>query len=547
MKKNNIPVISDAEYRILTEGVMDYDSLDWFCDYWFRKTSGDTFRFDGTFKDPAMRWQKKIVFAKQPIIVGMQGIGTGKTLGVGMAAAVWGMTTEGFKFMNGAAVAYQSKLMFDEIQRFVMDTPAERIMEFTEAPYPKIKIRYSYKNVTYMSTLEFMSMDKNAKKIFSWRGDWINLDEAALIDDVDQVISNLATRLTGGTSRGRDFIGRMSMFSNPWGNDSAMTLYYFADLAKEDNKSCVYISIPTSANSAVTESQIATNLLLIRDDDDKQRLLGGKRPEGKGLFFKTETVRACSQKMLNESLKLPGAQYTKSISHGVDFFRLPKVQGRAYMLFGDPGTGAAPMRDAPVIAVFDTTDLPARPATLVGFWWGNGHGKIEPFIHNLYDMRDYYNPIFIGVDSTGPQSGIIQVLNIVEEWSETNPFSQKIGFTPIAGMSFSSGKKPMYLYALKNLIEMGKIIWPDAARGIRTQHTSYDINLDRGHNETKIAQDIVATFSMAAWAIHVFYGFGSRPESPDQIAKRKAQKIASVLTNREKRNPNRSNRSAQSR
>jgi len=532
--KKSAPVISDAEYKILTEGVKDYDTLDWFCDYWFKKKSGEVFKFDATFPDDSLKWQKKLVFANQPIFIGLQGIGSGKTVAAGMAAVVWGMTTEGFKFMNGASVAYQSKLMYDEVQRWILDTPAERLIEFTEAPYPKIKISFSYRGNTYMSTLEFMSMDKNAKKIFSWRGDWINLDEAALIDEVDQVISNLATRLTGGTSRGREFIGRMSMFSNPWANDSAQVLYYFADLAKEDPKNCIYVSVPTKANAAVTEKQIATNMLLIRDEDDRRRLLEGKRPEGKGSFFKGLHVRENSQKVLNELLRQPAAHYTKTLSFGVDYFKLPPVQGRAYILTGDPGTGAAPMRDAPVLGVWDTTDIPEKPATLVAFWWGNGHGKIEPFIHQLYDFRDTYCPIFVGVDSTGPQSGIIQVLNIVEEWAETNPFSASASLSRIIGLSFSSGKKPAYLYALRNLNETGKMIWPDAVRGIRTQLMSYDPDLDRGHSGAKIAQDIVSCFAMAAWAIYGVYGLGLKPKTKQQEGQDEAKRVVGIL-GREKR------------
>src|SRR3970282_1982727 len=92
----------------------------------------------------------------------------------------------------------------------------------------------------YRSTMEFMSMDKQASKIFSWRGDWINLDEAALIDQLDQALMNLSTRLTGKTSRGREFLGRMSLMTNPWDNESAGPVYYFYALAIGNPERALY-------------------------------------------------------------------------------------------------------------------------------------------------------------------------------------------------------------------------------------------------------------------------------------------------------------------
>src|SRR3970282_2320694 len=154
----------------------------------------------------------------------------------------------------------------------------------------------------YRSTMEFMSMDKQASKIFSWRGDWINLDDAALIDQLDQPLMNRSTRLTGKTSRGREFLGRMSLMTNPWDNESAGHVYYFYDLAIDNPEECLSISVPTSANKNVTDRKVRNSLKFIRDPEEQERLLLGMRPEGRGKYFAKSRVAAAADPYLREVL-----------------------------------------------------------------------------------------------------------------------------------------------------------------------------------------------------------------------------------------------------
>jgi len=502
--------LTRAEVEIIEKGLVDKNSLPVFTDYWFGKGDGTGFTYDYKFEE-AYRWQYKLVYARQPLIVVIAGIGTGKTLGVGMAGVTWAISTEGFKFMNGANWAYQAKLMYDLIIGQITDTPAEKLVDrAVESPYPKIIFKYKIGKSTYTSSLEFMSMDKNAAKIFSWRGDWINLDEAALITELDIAMMNLSTRLTGNTPRGREYLGRMSLMSNAWDNESSSQLYYFYDMAIDEPNECLSITLPTQANKNVSDRQV-TNALRFIPKDEQGRLLAGERPEGKGLYFSKPTVNACTDHYMSEFIEMKFTQNTP----GYNMVRVPTIgvvqyeqptQSSHLILLGDPGTEVFPARNAPVLGLFDTSGVPSAPAKLVSFWWGNGGGRIQPFVEKLLEWKQKYNPFFTGVDSTGPQAGLTEMINITSFYdTDLKSFGGSV-----AGMDFSGGRKPQYLVALRILLEAQLITWPDFAKGIRSQLTNYDPAKDRA-GVPKIAQDIVSMFSMAALVIRAYYHIEAPP------------------------------------
>lgn len=530
--------LSPAEIEIIRTGLQGPDELDYFCNYWYNKGDGRSFIFDYRFM-PEYRWQKKLVFAAQNLIVGVMGIGSGKTLGVGMAAYTWAMSTEGFKFMNGANWAWQSRLMKELIETQIIDTPAEKFIENTvETPFPKITLGYKVGRARYRSTLEFMSMDKQAAKIFSWRGDWINLDEAALIDQLDQALMNLSTRLTGSTARGREFLARMSLMSNPWNNESATHLYYFYDLAIDNPEECLSISVPTKANPSVTDRQIRSNLKFMRDPEDVDRLLGGQRPEGKGKYFAKQRVAANADEYLSAFIEQKvemgerGYKLVKAQALGAVEYQMPKTSDYCFLV-GDPGTGAFPARNAPCVAVIDASKLPEQPAFVVAFWWGNGSGQIQPFLDKFYEYKEKYRPIFAGVDSTGPQAGMVQLMNLTKIWDGVVREDEHtiFGDVAITGMDFSTTRKMNMLLALRNINELGLIKWADIVKGIKMQMFNYDPMLDRG-GLPKIAQDIVATLSMGAFAIRAYYNIGAEMEERSTSY----AKVLEILS-RDQRNP----------
>lgn len=503
--------LTRAELEIMNKGLQSPDDLDYFCGYWYDKGDNKSFIFDYNF-DPHFAWQKKLVFAQQTLIVGVMGIGSGKTLGVGMAGYTWAMSTEGFKFMNGANWAWQSRLMKELVETQIVDTPAEKFIDKSvDTPFPKIELKYKVGRSTYRSSLEFMSMDKQAAKIFSWRGDWINLDEAALIDQLDLALMNLSTRLTGRTARGREFLARMSLMTNPWNNESATHVYYFYDLALDNPEECLSISVPTSANKNVTERQIKNSLKFIRDPEEQDRLLGGQRPEGKGAYFAKGRVAEAADPYLSEYIEMKsqkgdkGYKLVTASTLGAVEYQMPKTSNFTFLV-ADPGTGTFPARNAPCIGVIDASQLPAGPAILTAFWWGNGGGHIQPFIDKFYEYKEKYQPIFAGVDSTGPQAGMVQLMNLTKIWDGV-PKKSLGGYISVSGMDFSVGRKMNMLLSLRNMVEMGLLKWADFAKGIKMQMYNYDPMLDRS-GVPKIAQDIVAMLAMGAFVVRAYYNIG---------------------------------------
>lgn len=492
----SIYVLSPSEVEILKKGMTDPDYI---TGYFFRADGEERgWYFDYKF-DKEGAWQKRMHSAIQKLIVVIGGVGTGKTLGVGVSAACWALTTDGFKFLNVAQKEWQARLMYDLILDLAQDTPfGKLIWSAPQRPYPKIIIKFKLGKRTYTSTLEFMSVDRDARGIFSWRGDWINVEEAGLLDNLDEIARNLSTRLTGATKMGRAFLGRFSFISNPWDTPHLWILF---DLAASDPDKNLSIVISTRHNHNVSDEQIA-NMIKHIPEDERPRFLDGMRPEGKGNYFAKEAIYKCEDKAWGElhsrwvkEGRVGYIQYTME-GAGITHFQMPKEPGRMYFLTGDPGAGEAPYRNSPVIMVWDVTDFPSEPMKLRAFWWGSGFGRISPFIDRLLEWQQIYSPFFIGIDSTGPQKSLAELINIQKADDD---------ITPISGLDFSGPRKTSYLVAARLIVENGLARWPKSIAGMRAQLANYDPMKDQG-SKTKIPQDIVATFAMACFAVRSYFG-----------------------------------------
>lgn len=507
--------LSPSEVEILQRSIEDPNI---FTDYFFRPEGAEKgWIFDYNFTEEGA-WQKKLHHAKQKDITIIGGFGTGKTLGVAMSACVWCALTTDFKFLNAAPNAWQSKQMYDLVLLTSRGTRFEQLIwSKPQKPYPKIVLRYRIGSIVYESSLEFMSVDKNAQGILTWEGDWLHIDEAGLLDNLEEVIINVGSRLRG-TVRGRERLGRFSMTSNSWDN---FQLWYYFDLAASEPEDYLSLQLRTADNKNVTPAQFKRMLARI-PKEERQRFLDGSRPEGRGRYFNKESVYACEipgvGQWMEEQIEKERSfyLYEKNYGTGVTRFQTPPEKFKLYMTFGDPGDDKAPKRNAPVVMTFDVTEFPVEPARLVSFWWGDGGGRINPFIAELFRQIKLYRSIFAGIDSTGPQKNMNTLINeyafqeefkdngeheLTAEASYTSPMGIVRG---IHGMDFSGAKKSSYLIALRLLIEAQRITWPKAIAGIRSQLTNYDPEKDQGVR-SKIAQDIVATMAMGAFAMRIWF------------------------------------------
>ena len=499
--------LTPSEIEILKQGRDDPNT---FADYFFRPPGEEHgWLFDNNF-DPRGAWQLQLLTAEQRDITLIGGFGTGKTQGIGMGALYWATIFRDFKFLNVAPNAWQAKLMYDSILTNISGSRFEDLVwEKPRKPHPKIVIRYQIGKVTYESTLEFMSADKDATGILSWEGDWLHIDEAGLLDDLEQVIINAGSRLRGSI-RGRTRLGRFSMASNSWDN---YYLWYYFDLASGDPDNFLSIVVSSRYNHNVTTEQLARMVARI-PEDERPRFIEGTRPEGRGWYFSKDKIYDCEDATIGEyeashvNLGTPGYVYEKLHGSGVIKFRMPPRPNSLYMLFGDPGVGQAPQRNAPVLMVWEVTNFPRVPARLVAFWWGNGGGRIGPFVNEMFDLIRIYTPIYSGIDATGPQKNMNYLINehlFRERFKHADddqagylsPFGYVRG---IGSLDFSGSMKHTYLQASRLLIENGLLVWPKAITGMRSQLSNYDPEKDK-----KIAQDIVACTGMSAHGIRTWF------------------------------------------
>lgn len=532
MARKEIYELTDDEVELLRLG---RENPDYITDYFFRsKGSEQGWVFDYNF-DPEGAWQKVVHHAEQRRIIVIGGFGSGKTRGVGISACTWALTVPDFMFLNAAPKAWQSELMYKFILTASRGTPFEKLIYSSpKRPYPLIELRFIVLGKLMVSTLEFMSVEKNSNTILGWEGDWANIDEAGQLDDLSEIIRNLGSRMRGSIN-GRARLGRLSMVSNSWDNPDMWYRYDLASALPDD-----YLSLTVSSrhNHNITPDQLR---LMLKDipEDEHEQFIEGARPEGKGLYFNKEKIYACEDDNYGQYVieaikaKLPGFEIQTAKLAGVVYFKTPAVPGHEYIVLGDPGIGEAPNRNAPAILVWDITDFPKFKGGLVAAWWGNGHGSITPFIRQLLQFMADYNPTRTAVDSTGPQKNSNELLNLFLEGKRGDPKSimEWIGvdishvLKPIIlGMDFSGAKKPAYLNAGRMMIESGLLYWPKFFVGLRSQLANYDQEKDKTDGTSKIAQDLVATFCMSAFSIRDLFVYEldkiypkKEAETPEQV------------------------------
>jgi hypothetical protein len=516
--QSSVYSLSEGEAKIWEQGRQDPNI---FFGYFFRRPGQPIgFQLDSKFTDEG-KWQMDMCLASQTFIVVIGGVSTGKTIGIGLSAFAHGSVTEDFKFLNVAKESWQSQLMYSAILEFAKGCPAEKlILSSPKRPYPMIEIAFNVRGHYWHSTLEFMSIgsDRDATNIFSWRGDWLNIDEAGRLDNLTEIVGNLSTRGTGNTPTGREYMSRLSLISNPWDNPE---LWQMFDIAAADPTDSLAINVETKDNLNTTEKQVKKILKLV-PKEDYERFLTGKRPEGRGNYFTKDTVAGCESELLSMSY-LHGRENAtpeeepywtiQSAPHlGVWNMKTPKKEGRTYFLLGDPGTGAAPSRNAPVLMVFDVTEVPSSPAALVALWWGNGGGSITPWVSEMMSLIEYYKPTFAGVDSTGTQKNTAEILTM--EYI----VGKKLSIDYLTGLDFSGPKKYSYLIALRLSLESRGIIWAHVISAIGSQLRNYDPTLDKSA-ASKLPQDLVSTLAMAAFAIRANYGiFDQKPDGSSDTA-----------------------------
>jgi len=482
--------------------------------YWLQKEGMERpFQFDYNFREED-KWQVAAIMASQPMLVAICGVSTGKTLGIGLGACFHATITPDFRFFNVGKELDQAKIMYDLILEYSEGTRLERLIyKKPGSPHPKIEFKFLIGDIVFHSALNFYTAGElgDASNLFSKRGDWWNVDEAWRFDDLMTLKMRLTTRGTGATSRGRPYMNRLSFLSNPLDNPQLWAIF---DEAAADTENCAVFLIDTEANRNNTKEQIASQLRNI-PEEERGYYLTGARPEGRGSYFSKKTVEACESEILADQLRqgiaagIPGYHGEFHPAMGYWHYRFPYSPEKQYIITSDPGTGAAPSRNAPVIMVHDVTNAPDLNI-IAALWWGNGGGSIMPWVHTLLEFMGIYHPVFVGVDSTGTQKFSSELFNV--QYVTAQGYSVE----RTSGMNFSGDGKYNMLVSGRLSLSAINWQWPKTATGISSQCKAYDPVADSSKT-SKLPQDLVATLCMGSFASRQLYPPRPTPQDGNNL------------------------------
>lgn len=421
--------------------------------------------------------------------------GCGKTMGIGALAMYMCATVPNFKFVNVAPTQFQSRQMLNSIKDVVGNTLFTDTFIawhgkkwFVEAPY----IRIDFKNG---SSAEFMNVDKNAENIQSSYGDWYNIDEAGLLNELDEfgreslagILIGVASRMRATAPGGRPRMGLLSLISMAYDCDTLWDRYEAALLP---NKTSWGRLVTHKDNPYLSKADIARIERNAKEAGVEDQWMKGLRPQPMGAEISEHIINPLfSAKLTDEMYASKGALewVVEEGPMGIYHYERPYEKNHIYLMAGDPGQGNAPDRNAPSIMVWDMTDFPEGKAKLAAFWWGFGNGRYQPFISKFeeYIYKYKVDQSFRGYDSTSNQKAIAEL-------------SFEAGGLPVLPLGFDGIKKWQYLNSLKIL--MGKeLLSAPEINGLRKQLSRYRIP------DTKIAQDLVSSMAMCCFLMYPLY------------------------------------------
>lgn len=434
----------------------------------------------------------------QKVVIGLAA--TGKTISIGLMAMFMCATIPGFRFLNIAPTVYQSNLMVREVRARTAGTRFEK--QFLQAGRKGYRERpYAQYTFANGSIAEFMNVAKNADNIQSWRGDWLNLDEAGLLNGTDDVGGNelqsmlpgMITRLTGERPDGKPRLGWLSLISNAYDCDTLWEMYEMG-LAPETKQYCYSALVLHKDNPYITPKQLDAVKRLIPPGMEAS-WLEGKRPAKKGAEFASNLIDGMFvEEQMNAALRNE-ANIEQNQRVGIYCYEEKPDRSRVYLMAGDPGLGEPPYRNAPCIQVWDVTKFPYERATLAAYWWGYANGSITPFLHKFSQyVSNYRVPLYYrGYDSTASQKHLAELA-----W--------QAGEEAVTPLGFDGAKKYEYLSAVKILLSKGLLQAPKGISGLERQLRDYRLP------DKKLAQDTVSTLCMAAYLMFPLY----REAYPDE-------------------------------
>lgn len=416
-----------------------------------------------------------------PNVTFIAGIAAGKTFAVAASFFIDMLTTPFFRGLNTSVTAKQAELPFEMVQLWIDDNPRvdHLIKDISLRPYPKI----TFQN---FAEWHFRTAGTDAKYIRGQEFDRINYDEAGL-DFNGEAAKVLRGRLRGTRVDGTRRMARMDVITSPTGAPWLRERFDRGDPEHMTYRKGQYHSmrIETYQNTRLTKEQIA----LMEADYPAEMIdveLRGFFPDYGVSMFPIGHIHAAVEQGLYDTIRelthdqpkpRAGYELVESPRFGVMKYELPAQEGRIYILAGDPGTDNPPRRNSPCVMVVDATD---DKMEVVYFDWIAGKGSYMPFLNSFKYAMMKYNPVFNGLDKTGPQKALDELA------------FENMGLD-VDGLNFNADKSAM-LNSLSLSLTQGKWKYPPI-KGLIGQMSTYTEENDRN----KLPQDIVMTMAMIAF------------------------------------------------
>lgn len=466
-------------------------------------------------------WQFEAFHCPQPELTIIGGFGSGKTAWIAATHAVLAAITPNYRGFCVAPQMMQAMEVYKYIMSQFRDTPwmTRWVTNVTKKP-PVIVLENDFIGE---SVIEFISIERDPEKVRTLEADFITLDQAEKIDELDDLVRDLGSRLRGQIA-GRAKLGKLVLVANAGNNPQLWQRFDMAEWEPETYKSFnpgtwdnQYLSAQdiknlerrVSGSLGVNQAQIA-------------QWLGGQRPTGAGRHFSVESIKRCHDPALDRLMEMnlesqasttvvPGEEnkWIMRSAPGVGTYHWEAPPdhrgGRVYLVVGDPGQANPPDRNSPPIIVWDITNFPSEPATLRAFHWVFANGSYWQFLVEFERLVKKYKAYGrCAFDATGTQKGFDELaFSLMGLQAE--------------GINLAMSNKFLALNTLKLFMDNGLIRYPYIAH-MQSQLSNYELP------DNKLRQDIVMCMAMSALWMRRLYYIDDSEDNPDtvleQIAKR---------------------------
>lgn len=415
------------------------------------------------------------------------GPGCGKSLLLAAMSAVHCALNPGFIYLCPAPTDTQNEAVMREWSKFFGQ--GTRFYDAFVRRKPRanpLQIQYANGALHQLFTTSAFSGSRTASQTkLGKEGDIVAYDEAGIDTKFSVSMNVLTGRMRGTRPDGRargvqlgngQVYTYMMLISNPHPDNSEWD--NFIAFAR-DARGFAVRNVSITDNHTFTDEQsdamrartIAAVVTAGGDIEDAYNILNGIQDGiSGGEFFSREAM----QKVIDDSYapEVQSPLYKKGES-GYLYFTTPPLPGRLYALAVDPGVSKAPQRNAPVVGLWDVTDI--NSIFLVGMYWGTETaGDERSYLQRLTSWMDSH-AANAAMDTTGPQVVLLNSRYLVNYKSRIYP------------INYAGGKKQAAQIALQQDAMAGILHLPGNISQIKTQMRRYTWADSR-----KVPQDIVS-------------------------------------------------------